>query len=317
MTTKKTVVVFGASGRMGQAQVIQLLRANHRPRAVTRHAKLFDRPEFAGVEVVSGDYDNPASLRAACVGADALFYSPPTMASFDTTWRHSCNLVEAAKSVAIKQFIHNTTMWAPDKPCGEPLYDFCLSIENLVVESGLPVIVFRPVLFMDNFLTLFAKPSLIRESVYRYCQRPGLIATWISMDDLAKFMTAALGRDDLSGRRFVIGGPENLPVEEAMAIVGEAMGKKLRYEYETPYNFGARMHGIFKMENEVSVADYASFFDSFYTFNNESPLHPFQAETASVLAELPVNLTTLREWAMQQDWTTDPSEANSIGSRSG
>src|SRR3546814_3817103 len=99
-------------------------------------------------------------------------------------------------------------MWAPDEPCGEPGYDGVLALEDHFVSHGTPTVIFRPVLFMDNLQTLFAKPALVSEGVYRYCHRPSLMATWISLADVAKFMVAAIDRPDLIGERFLIGGPE-------------------------------------------------------------------------------------------------------------
>ena len=60
---------------------------------------------------------------------------------------------------------------------------------------------------------------------------------------------------------------------------------------------------------------YADAMGSFYTFNNESPLHPFEVDAKALLAEIPVPLITLRDWAAKQDWSPDQGEA--VGSLSG
>jgi uncharacterized protein YbjT (DUF2867 family) len=52
------VTVFGASGRMGQAQVRQLLLAGYQVRAITRKKGVFSDNN---VTEVSADYNDPQS----------------------------------------------------------------------------------------------------------------------------------------------------------------------------------------------------------------------------------------------------------------
>ena len=71
----KLVTVFGASGRMGQAQVRQLLLAGYQVRAITRKKGVF---KDENVTEVSADYNDPESLDNAIEGADAAFYNKPS-----------------------------------------------------------------------------------------------------------------------------------------------------------------------------------------------------------------------------------------------
>ncbi len=70
-STAADVLVTGATGRIGRLVVDGLLRAGARVRALTR------RPERAmlpvAVDVVPGDFTNPASLDAAVEGVSAIF----------------------------------------------------------------------------------------------------------------------------------------------------------------------------------------------------------------------------------------------------
>ena len=313
---QKTVAVMCASGRMGQAQVRELLVAGHLPRAISRTRDIFMRDEFRGAHVVSADFADVDALQAAFAGADAIFSTIPSFAGAESG-QYARNLVEAARRAGIRRIIHNSAMWAPDSPCGEPLYDMVLQLENIFAESELDVTIFRPVLFMDNLLTRFAKPDLVEHNLYRYCQRPGLVANWIAMDDLAKFMVAALQRDDLVGRRIVVGGPETLAVEEVVQIMSDVLGHPIRYEYEAPYDFGARMHGLLGLGNQFPREAYAEMMGSFYDFNNESPHRPFEVDINAVLDEIPIRMSTLREWACRQDWSLDTADGIAVGSASG
>jgi len=117
----RTVTVFGASARQGQAQVRQLLQQGFQPRAVTRQKDIFSGPDYRGATVVEADYDDVASLDKACAQADAVFYQSAQLAGRDQILQQSINVAEAAKRAGVKRFVLNSTMWAPDEPCGQPL----------------------------------------------------------------------------------------------------------------------------------------------------------------------------------------------------
>ena len=316
MAEQKTVVVLCASSRMGQAQVREVLANGHLPRAISRSSEVFGRDEFRGTTVVSADFSDVAALADAFVGADAIFSAIPSLAG-DKSATYAQNLVEAARQAGVRRIVHNSMMWAPDEPCGEYYYDGILALEEIVAGSGLDVTIIRPVLFMDNMLTRFAKPNLVNHGLYKYCQRPGMLANWIAMDDVAKFVMAVLTRDDLIGRRIAVGGPETLPIEEVVEILSEAIGRPITYEYEDPYEWGARVHEEVGLSALMPRDVYADAMGSFYTFNNESPLRPFEVDAKALLAEIPLRPMTLREWATKQDWSHDAEERAAVGSLSG
>lgn len=316
MSGQKTVAVLCASSRMGQAQVRELLANGHVPRAISRTSDIFERDEFRGTTVVSADFSDVDALAKAFAGADAIFSAIPSLAG-EKSAQYAQNLVDAAKQAGVRRIVHNSMMWAPDEPCGEVYYDGVLALEDIVAGAGLDVTIIRPVLFMDNMLTRFAKPNLVNHGLYRYCQRPGMLANWIAMDDVAKFVMAVLTRDDLIGRRIAVGGPETLAVEEVVDILSEALGRPITYQYEDPYEWGARVHEEVGLSALMPRDVYANAMGSFYTFNNESPLRPFEVDMNAVLGEIPIHMITLREWAARQDWSPEANEGVAVGSLSG
>ncbi|HKQ84286.1 MAG TPA: NmrA family NAD(P)-binding protein [Steroidobacteraceae bacterium] len=310
---KQRVAVFAASGRIGQAQVRQLLRHGYPTVAVTRHPVIFDRPEFAGLRIEPADYDDRTSLDRVLASVDSVFFQLPSFGSLAQTDQHARNMCEAALAARVSKFVFNATMWAPDAaPCGVSLYDHVREIEDMLMASGLPAVSFRPVLFMDNLLTLFCKPSIVEEGVYRYCHRPGLEANWISMDDVARFMIQALERPNLLGGRFTIGGPERLRIEEVLAILAEVVGRPITLEYLPARQFGEYIYDRLGPALGPDRQGFADFFDTFYTFNNYAPQRPFEVDVESLLQVMPMELTSLREWARAQDWTESGRDA--IGS---
>jgi uncharacterized protein YbjT (DUF2867 family) len=315
MSSSQVVVVFNASSRQGLAQVRQLLTAGHKPRAVTRQAGIFSAPAFKGVEVISADFTDPASLDRAVAGVDAIFFQPPLLDIPDRLRSHAQNVGEAAKRAGIKRFIHNSTMWSPDPadyPCGQMTYDTMRELEVILEGLALPLVIFRPTLFMDNWLTSYAKPVLIAERVYRYPHKPTMRFSPISLDDVAKFMIAALDRDDLIGGRFRISGPQVISPEDVRAALSEAMGTTIRYEYQTPANFAHDTYVRFVHKTGADHDLYVAAFNDFYTFNNDSPLKPFELDIQPLLKKIPLQLESFRDWALRHDWTTIEGDIGSV-----
>jgi uncharacterized protein YbjT (DUF2867 family) len=310
----KTVTVFGASARQGQAQVRQLLAQGFWTRAVTRQKAIFDGPRFEGVSVVSADYDDPTSLDRACLGADAVFYQSQQLGTRDRILKQSENVAEAAKRAGVKRFVLNSTMWAPEEPCGQPLYDSVLQIENAIAARGLPLVIFRPVLFMDNLLGSWCKPSIVNEGRYAYSHKPDLQMDYICLDDVARFMIEALQRDDLIGQRIALGGPETLIPAQIAGILSQVLSRPVRFDYLTPRQMGEKFYDVSGAALGIPRDAYVDFFASFYEFNNESPHRPFRCDVESLLRRIPLKLTTFREWAAAQDWSL---EGERIGSASG
>jgi uncharacterized protein YbjT (DUF2867 family) len=321
----ETVAVFGSSGPIGQAQVRLLRKRGYNTIAITRNPEILKAPEFDGAVLRDADYFDVDSLDRALRGVSAVFFQPPGLLA-PTSWLEPAgNVCTAALRHGVRRLVLNSSQWAPEssEPCGQPAYDTSRKMEDVFCESGLSVTVFRPVLYMENLLTLFFKPPIVEESTYRYCHRPGLEASWICMDDVAQFMLSALERPDLAGRRFTIGGPEKLKIEDVVSILSDVMGRVIRFEYMRPRQFGKYLYARLVQDlgraraSSILGSDsngLAEFLDSFYAFNNYSPHRPFEVEMSRVLSVLPVPLTSLREWAGKQDWSS-PKASRRSGTR--
>lgn len=315
--SKSKVAVFGASGRIGQAQVRQLLKRGFSVFAVTRNRFILERPEFASAEIVAADLGDRDSICRVLENVDAAFFQLPSFGAPRDTMVYARNMADAASAVKLGRLVHNSTMWSPDNPpCGEPTYDHVRAMEDVFLNSNVPTVVVRPVLFMDNLLTNLVKPSIVEEGVYRYVQRPGLEADLISMDDAARYMIEVLRRDDLIGQRILLGGPERLSVEQVVATLSQVMGKPLDFEYLPAQEYGQYLFNRVYPGFGPDPAPIVAFFDSFYTFNNFSPEKPFEMDVAALNRLIPLDTQTFRQWASEQDWDSLP-EKGTVGSVAG
>jgi uncharacterized protein YbjT (DUF2867 family) len=302
------VAVFGAAGRQGMAQVKELLAAGHTVRAYSRRSDPFLGEAFAGVEVVPADIADEAGLPKAMEGCDGVFYTHPLRAPIDRV-EALARIGKAAKEAQVGRVVWNTSSWIPDKP-GEvhPTYHANTLALNALWRSGAPGTVFGSVLFMDNLLTNWAFPFITREGRYVYAHRPDMASNWICLDDVAKFMIAALDRPDLEGAWLNIGGPERLLPTEVAERLSTVTGRQVVYDRCSEDEFGRLLADAFGDElTPEAHAAIAENIAGFYRFNNESPVEPFAVDMEPVLARIPIKLTTFSEWMAKQDWR--PSNA--------
>lgn len=299
----QTVAVFGASGRQGLAQVRQLAKSGRKVRAISRRPNPFYGESFPNTEIVAADLDDPASLARVVSGVDAVFFTRPLIQTADPIERIR-RVGRAAKAAGVGRIVFNPSLWVPDRPVGQPTYDLAIRMEDAFAEIGVPLTVFRAVLFMDNLLTNWARPFIVREGRYVYPHKPDRAANWISLDDVARFMIAALDNSDLAGERIVIGGPERLFPEDVAQILSDTLGRPVRYAPCTPEEFSANLVAAFGDDFPSTMRDATlKGIAEFYHFNNEAPINPFAVDMEPVLKRIPLRLEAMRDWAKRQDWS--------------
>jgi uncharacterized protein YbjT (DUF2867 family) len=116
------VLVTAATGRQGGATARALLETGTRAvRVLVRSPQAANARALAqaGAQLVVGDLDDPASLRAACAGARAVFsmQSPIVSATgvdFSKEREQGKNLVDAALAEGVDTFVHTATSGVGD-----------------------------------------------------------------------------------------------------------------------------------------------------------------------------------------------------------
>ena len=171
--SEKNIIVTGATGSQGGAVVDAFLEGGWSVRALVRDKDREDVRALAsrGVELVPGTFDNPASLKAACAGMEAVFSVQPAIVD---EIENAHNLAEAAKSAGVRTMIHtsvSTTGWReglpPEKAAASPVYWDCKEeAERIMLDSGFEAVaILKPAFMMENFLAPKVEgmfPDLVR-----------------------------------------------------------------------------------------------------------------------------------------------------------
>lgn len=295
------VAVFGASGDQGAAQLRALARVGHAPIAISR------RPvpvviEGRAIETAAADFADPASVGRAIAGADAVFLNLPS-----TSFQAAAPLIAATRGVTdaaaaartVRMLLFNTSMPVPPGKLGFAAQDARHEMRGIVLSGAVPAISFEPVVYLDNLLKSWAWRHIAGGTLL-YPHHPELRVSWICHDDLARLMVAALDRPKLAGRSLPIGGPETVRLPELAVILSSAWGLPLAWRSQPVAEFAESMRWWFEGRTTSDAARMTSELARIYAWYNSAPEEPFCVDMAPVLAELPVLLTPIAEWARRQ-----------------
>jgi uncharacterized protein YbjT (DUF2867 family) len=210
-------LITGATGTIGRPLVSALLSAGTTIRAVSRQPAAGFPDD---VEVVAFE-----EMNEALQGVDALFVHP--RACKDQVGE----LVRLAATYGVGRVVVMSACNADDEPAHQPSRyngDRNTEVERAVVASGLPWVSVRPSSFAMNTLAMWRKQVAAGDTVF------GPYASFaeavIHEQDVADVIARAMWDDSLLGRRITITGPEAVSLERMVAVIGDAIGKPLRFQ---------------------------------------------------------------------------------------
>ena len=229
-TQLRPVLVTGATGRVGRAVVGLLIDAGVPVRALThRSAAAATLP--ANVEVVTGDLTVPESLEAGLRGVSAVFLVwtvPPATAPAVVE-----RLASYARRVVFLSSPHQTPHPFFRQP--NPMAVLHADIERLIAAAGLESTIIRPGMFASNALYWWAA-AIRAGGVVRW---PYGAAETAPVDDrdVAAVAARTLYQDGHAGGDYVLTGPQSLSQAEQVNIIGDVLGRRIRFEELSPEEF--------------------------------------------------------------------------------
>ncbi|MEV0202024.1 NAD(P)H-binding protein [Nonomuraea sp. NPDC050691] len=221
------ILVTGATGALGRPLVRLLAREGAKVRAVTRDPDAARLPD--GVEVVRGDPSRPDTLGRHLDGVTTVFLHPRACGDspeelLALAGRHGATKVVALSAVNVD----DPLSLQPSRARG----DRNKETDAAAAGSGLEWTSLRPASFAGNALVSWG-PQIRAGDVVRYVYA-GFAEPLVDERDLVEVAARALLTGDLAGRRLELTGPESVSHERAVALIGEAAGRPLRFEEIAP-----------------------------------------------------------------------------------
>ncbi|WP_433246181.1 NAD(P)H-binding protein [Streptosporangium sp. CA-135522] len=222
------ILVTAATAPVGRSIVEQLLADGQPVRALTRDADAAGLP--AGVEIAVGDLADTDSLKAAMRGVSAVFllavvpdFAPAFLA--------------AARDAGVRRIVFQSSGAIDDDAAEQPdqVAAFHADLEREIAASGLEWTFLRLELASANAIqwALDVPGQVKAGDVVRgpYGEAAG---SPIHPADFAAVAVEALTSAEHAGAVYSMTGSESLTHVQQIKLIGEAIGRPLRYEEITP-----------------------------------------------------------------------------------
>lgn len=219
----RTVVVTGATGKVGGQVVAQLAGTGVRVRAVGRDGeRLAALGRLHGVEPFAADLGDAARVREAAEEADAVFLVFPSVVGDGFA-------AEAVAALTVApRVVYLSAMGLPDDPDDDPggILGSHVLLERLVRESAREWTFLRSGGMAGN--TLGWAEQIRRGDELRWFG-PHVSRPLVHEADLAAVGVRALLESGHHGASYELSGPEHVTQERQLADIAAAVGRPLRF----------------------------------------------------------------------------------------
>lgn len=226
------IAVTAPSGNVGRFLVGHLIRAGIRPRLLSRHPEQARASWGDLVEAREVDLRDAAAVTQATRGIDALYLVVPPGQTDDPVTAYAAVGEIVAAAVAENRVPHTVLQSSVGaelrKGAGE--IDGLARVEEtldriVAVDTGLAVTHLRCGYFYSNLLF---EPDAIASGTVAVLRPTGEPFPWVAPADIAVVAASLLLRSDCSGRRVqAVHGPRDLSWDEALAVVGDVLGRTI------------------------------------------------------------------------------------------
>jgi uncharacterized protein YbjT (DUF2867 family) len=279
------ILVTGATGQQGGATARELLAAGHKVFAMTRNPDSDAARALAnlGAEIVQGNLDDEASLRAALEGMWGVFAVQNTWeAGVEGEEQQGKRLARLAKEAGVQHFVY-ASVGSADQDTGIPHFDNKYRVEETLRGLGFPsYVILRPVFFMENLASPWFKPA-IDDGNLAIGMEGETRLQMIAVADIGKYGRIAFEKhEELNGRAIDIAGDALTPLEAA-AKLSEAAGREITHF-------------------QVPIEDVRSFSDDFATMLEWFDAVGYHADIEGNAERFGVAPTSFDEWVATVDW---------------
>lgn len=225
------ILVLGGTGRLGR-ETVKLLAASGRQkvRVLVRDRAKAAAFSGAGVEIVTGEMTDAASLAQALHDVERVFTIP---ANVRDQAEMESRIYRAAQRVGVSHIVKLSTVKAdPKSPCY--FFQQHALAEQSLKDSGVAFTILRCNSFMQNLLWFAAE---IRTKG-RFCLPMGAAKTApVDIRDVAAVASTILDADAPQTNTYNLSGLEKLSFPEIAQTLSAATGKQIEYRDVMPSEF--------------------------------------------------------------------------------
>lgn len=235
-----TILVTGATGRVGRHVVDQLVARNADVRVLVRDPA---KANFASsVDVVQGDMLNIDALRLAFNGVRTLFLLNAVAGDEFTQAIIALNI---AREAGVERVVY-LSVFDADRALNVPHFAVKFGAERMLEAMGFSATILRPAYFIDN-------EAMIKDVIFNYGVYPMPIGSkgvaMVDVRDIAEVAAIELVRRDrvaekLPSETINLVGPDTLTGADLAAIWSETLGRPVVYGGDDPTGFEQNLSNI-------------------------------------------------------------------------
>ena len=214
-------LITGASGRVARRAAELLAQRGFGLRLMTRTPQ--QAPKLEGVEVVRGDFAEPATLDDAFAGVSNALVVSGSGKPGERARLHQ-NAFEAAARARVRHVVYLSLQGASPSSRYPFSRDHFLS-EQYLAAIGIPYTMLRNAFYLDMFLEKFDADGVIRGPANESR------CAFVSREDAAQTAAAVLA--DPSGGTHDVTGPEAVSLADVARRLSALTGRDLRYQPES------------------------------------------------------------------------------------
>src|SRR6188508_2824148 len=200
------ICVTGAGGTLSR-EVIRQLEQQVPFRAAYFSGRAAAAARARGIQAVVIDYNQPATLRTAFQGCDAVFLLGPNALNQTEL---ELNAVDAASAAGVRRIVKQSVMGAAEEAYS--LANIHRPVERAIERSGMAWTFLRPNSFMQNAVTFMA-PTIRAEGVFYSASGEARISH-VDVRDIAAVAVTALTAAGHEKKIYTLSGPEALTYDE-------------------------------------------------------------------------------------------------------
>lgn len=232
-----TILVIGATGRVGRHVVDQLVARGAKARVLTRDASKANFPPE--VEVAQAELLDIDALRRAFDGVRTLFL---LNAVTGDEFTQAIVTLNVAREAGVERVVYLSVIHA-DRFDNVPHFAVKSGAERMLAQMGFSATILRPTYFIDNELMI--KDAILQHGVYPMPIGSKGVAM-VDARDIAEVAAIELiRRDQASGKLPIetinLTGPDALTGREVAAIWSDVLGRPVAYGGDDPTAFEQNM----------------------------------------------------------------------------
>lgn len=229
MTAQKTIFVTGATGNQGGAVARNLVKNGFLVKALTRNPNSARAKALQdlGVELITGDLDDPESFRKHLSKAYGIFSVQTFERGTKKEIEQGKRLADLAEKAGTRHFIYSSVAGA-DKGTGIPHFESKNIIENYIKDLDLPYTILRPVSLYENFLIPQVRNGILKGKLVQPTRRQ-VVLQYLASEDVGKAALKAFQDPERYINKTITLASEALSTEEVANIFSTELASPVKY----------------------------------------------------------------------------------------